>query len=541
MNNYTNNLLDLMANLSRYKNKKTVLKLFIESLNQFFPRLEISLSEKSGHGKKEIEIGAPEHQFGILILEKEPEKKEEAQLTNAARMVGIILDNLRQNNKLESEIEQRARELKESEENLRITLNSIGDAVIATDNRGKVSRMNPIAEALTGWQLEEAKGRDLEEVFRIVNSKTGAKVENPANKVIQTGNIVGLANHTKLIAKDKREYQIADSGAPLKDNNGNITGVILVFRDVTKEYETQERIKNSEELLRAVMDSIQDGISVLNKDLSIRYVNNAMNVWYASKTPLAGKKCYECYHDKKEPCDPCPTLKALESGELESEVVQGLADSPSEVQWLELFSYPMKDEETGEISGIVEFVRDITKRKNAEEALYESNQRLESFLKISQEITASAFDQAELMQAIVDNATRVIGIDSGAIYLLQNKDKIHLEATSPILPPNFPEEFRLASLNEHPHIGEAIKSGRLVTIPDIHNATLTPAEKEIVRLSTLRSNLYIPIRLRDQSIGVLILSSIDELHVFSEEESSLLQNFANQAAQIFDNVRNYQE
>ncbi len=376
MNNYGNDLLSLIANLVQYKNEKTVHELFIESLNLVYPHLNITSSEKAHNKKTEIEIGTPENQFGFLNPGNEPDKEEEDQLTNAARLVAVILENIGKNNKAESETEQKTRELKKSEENLRITLNAIGDAVIATDSRGKVSRMNPVAEALTGWEFEEAKGRNLEEIFCIYNSKTGKKAGNPVSKVIETGNIVGLANHTKLIAKDKKEYHISDSGAPIIDSNGNIIGVILVFRDVTKEYETRERIKNSEELLRAVMNSIQDGISVLNSDLSIRFVNTAMNEWYASQIPLAGKKCYECYHNTEKPCDPCPTLRSLESGKLEREVVPGLADNPSDVQWLELFSYPMKDEVTGEITGIVEFVRDITGRKKAEQQIAKQKERL---------------------------------------------------------------------------------------------------------------------------------------------------------------------
>ena len=137
------------------------------------------------------------------------------------------------------------RNLQSQEENLRITLNSIGDAVIATDTNGKVTQMNPIAENLTGWKLNEAKGRPLTEVFNIVHAKTGIAAENPVGKVLATGNIVGLANHTMLISKNKTEYQISDSGAPIKNSDGEISGVVLVFRDVTKEYVMEETLREN--------------------------------------------------------------------------------------------------------------------------------------------------------------------------------------------------------------------------------------------------------------------------------------------------------
>jgi len=191
--------------------------------------------------------------------------------------------------------------------------------------------------------------------------------------------------------------------------------------------------------------------------------------------------------------------------------------------------------------GIVELARDITEQKQAQEKLQESNKRLELFLQISRRITDSSFDQEGLMQAIVDNAVRAIDIDSSAIYLLHTQDNIRLEATFPTLSADFPEKYRLASLKYHPHIRKAFESCMHVVMPDVQTATLTEAEKEITQLRGLRSILYIPIVLRGQSIGVLILSSIDEPHAFSQEEISLLQNFANQAAQIFDNVRNYEK
>ncbi|MFP4563062.1 MAG: PAS domain S-box protein [Spirochaetia bacterium] len=151
-----------------------------------------------------------------------------------------------------TERKQTAEALREREENLRITLNSIGDAVIATDIEGAVIRMNPVAESLCGWNIHEAKGKPLKEVFRIVNADTGVKVENPVAKVLETGNIIGLANHTMLISKDGTEYQIADSAAPVRDDTGLTTGVVLVFRDVTEEYEKERQLQKRVKELRSI-------------------------------------------------------------------------------------------------------------------------------------------------------------------------------------------------------------------------------------------------------------------------------------------------
>lgn len=136
----------------------------------------------------------------------------------------------------------------ESEEKYRITLNSIGDAVITTDIDGKIHMMNSPAEKLTGWKREEALGTSLEEVFVIVNAFSRKTVESPVRKVLKTGNIVGLANHTVLISKNGSEHQIADSGAPIKNDQGDIQGVVLVFRDVTETYRLQEQLRQSEKM-----------------------------------------------------------------------------------------------------------------------------------------------------------------------------------------------------------------------------------------------------------------------------------------------------
>ncbi len=138
--------------------------------------------------------------------------------------------------------------LRESEENLRITLDSIGDGVIATDMAGRIVRMNPVAEQLTGWSLAEALGRPLPEVFDIYSATSGEACHNPFEKVRGTGGIVGLANHTMLRSRDGREYQIADSGAPIRGADNRMMGVVIVFRDVTQQYAMEEQLRQRQKM-----------------------------------------------------------------------------------------------------------------------------------------------------------------------------------------------------------------------------------------------------------------------------------------------------
>jgi PAS domain S-box-containing protein len=139
--------------------------------------------------------------------------------------------------------------LRLSEENLAVTLHSIGDAVIATDTAGRITRMNATAERLTGWPLAEAAGRPLPDVFRVVNARTRAPALNPVQLVLERGEVIGLANHTALLARDGQEYQIADSAAPIRNPAGQIVGVVLVFSDVTESYRVQQALATTAELL----------------------------------------------------------------------------------------------------------------------------------------------------------------------------------------------------------------------------------------------------------------------------------------------------
>jgi len=161
----------------------------------------------------------------------------------------ICLSNIQ----LEKEIKKRKKTenaLRISEENFATTLHSIGDGVISTDKNGLIVQMNPMAENLCGWKLTDAVGKPLAEVFRIVNAQTREIVADPVKKVLESKEIVGLANHTVLISKNGSEYQIADSAAPIKTYEGEISGVVLVFSDVTEKYLDQKQIRESEEDLK---------------------------------------------------------------------------------------------------------------------------------------------------------------------------------------------------------------------------------------------------------------------------------------------------
>ena len=209
----------------------------------------------------------------IWMLDRSQVLERDAQ-GRPLRMVGTHMDVTE---RMEAQLA-----LERSEQSLATTLYSIGDAVIATDPTGRIVRMNATAERLTGWHVPEAIGQPLASVFRIVNARTREPSVDPVQQVIECGEVVGLANDTLLISRDGRGYQISDCAAPIRTPDGEITGVVLVFSDVTERYRVQqalraneERLRESEDLKTSVLDSLNAHIAVVDRHGVIVAVNEA--------------------------------------------------------------------------------------------------------------------------------------------------------------------------------------------------------------------------------------------------------------------------
>jgi PAS domain S-box-containing protein len=165
-------------------------------------------------------------------------------------------------------------------EQLRVTLESIGDAIFATDDQGRITLLNPVAERLTGWHREEVLGRPLDHVFNIVNEVTGRVAENPVARVLQEGAVVGLANHTVLISKDGTKRPIDDSAAPIKDEAGKLTGVVLVFRDVTERRRAEEVLQRQNRELELAARQKDEFLAMLAHELRnpLAPIRNALEI-----------------------------------------------------------------------------------------------------------------------------------------------------------------------------------------------------------------------------------------------------------------------
>jgi PAS domain S-box-containing protein len=265
-------------------------------------------------------------------------------------------------------------QVNEQRERLRVTLASIGDAVIATDTEGRVTFMNAVAQELTGWASEDAEGKSLESVFAILNEKTRRPVENPALRALREGVVVGLANHTVLVARDGSERPIDDSAAPMRDERGNPVGAVLVFRDVTERRRAEEALAR----LAAIVESSDDAIVSKTLDGVIRSWNSgAERIFGYTAEEAVGRPITLIIPPERHDEEPA-ILERLRCGERVEHFETVRVAKDGRRLDISLTISPICDAE-GHVIGASKVARDITERKRAENALRRSERELSEF------------------------------------------------------------------------------------------------------------------------------------------------------------------
>lgn len=197
---------------------------------------------------------------------------------------------------LENSINEMVNLIKQREQDLVTTLNSIGDAVIATDIKGNVTRLNPVAQQLTGWSSQEAQGLPVKTIFPIIDATTREPIENPVEKVITSGEIVYLTNHTTLISKNGSEYQIADSAAPIRNGDEGIQGMVLVFNDVTEQYQLRREAAENLRNLQAIMNHSPAVICVRDTEGLFTFINKQFEeLFHIQQKDIIGKSPHDVF------------------------------------------------------------------------------------------------------------------------------------------------------------------------------------------------------------------------------------------------------
>jgi PAS domain S-box-containing protein len=269
----------------------------------------------------------------------------------------------------------------EQSEWLQVTLSCIGDGVITADQDGLVTFLNPVAETLTGWALADAAGRKVEEVFCIVSEATRELVEQPVRTVFERGTVAGLVSHTVLIGKDGTERFIDDSAAPIKNAQGDILGVVLIFRDITDRRRIEKATENAKRYAEAIVETVREPLLILDSDLKVRSANRAFyQTFHVEKKETEGRVIYELGNRQWD----IPELRTLigdilprHSSFENFQVEQTFEHIGPRTMMLNAHRF---DDADSNLELILLAIEDVTVRRQAEEALQDADRRKNEFL-----------------------------------------------------------------------------------------------------------------------------------------------------------------
>ena len=272
--------------------------------------------------------------------------------------------------------------LRESQERLAATLQSIGDAVVSTDVAGCVTSLNAVAERLTGWSTAEAQGQPIEEVLHIVHARTRVKAENPVFRALREGVVVGLANHTALLSRDGAEYQIADSCAPIRDARDKVIGCVLVFRDVTEEYRRREALQDSEVRFDRLAERSRTIVFDVDAQGRYTYVSHVVEpvLGYRPDELMGRMHFYELHPEADRDGFKRMAFEMFNRRGQFQGLEREVRTKDGRTVWLSTNGVPILNAD-GTLRGYHASSMDITERKRAEAQLRESKERLAATLR----------------------------------------------------------------------------------------------------------------------------------------------------------------
>ncbi len=486
--------------------------------------------QKNYAGRDALTVGLnyKDKRYGILSVSAEPDFSGNTENQKLLKEVAGDLAFALYTIELEQKHEEIQNTVKISESLFRTTLYSIGDAVLTTDKQGKIQQMNPVAEQLTGWKEAEASGKPLKKVFKIINEESRKTVENPVERVLREGIIVGLANHTLLISKDGAEIPIADSGAPIWDDTGNITGVVLVFRDQTKEREAQRAIREAKEYAENIIATVREPLLVLNKNLKILSANRSFyRTFKVTQQDTIGKYIYDIGNREWN----IPELRNL----LEKILPQNTSFNDFEITHhfnyigarTMLLNARRVYKEPDKTEMILLAIEDITERKQTEEKLNKSYRLYATLSQINQTIVRER-DELKLLQGICNIAVKYGKFRLAWIGLVDQESMlvkpVAFSGEGSDYLKNIEISVDTGFFGEGP-TGKAIRERRSVAFNDLeNNPDFKPWRKQALEKG-YRSSASFPIRLNNEAMGALNVFAA-EPHFFDREEIKLLEEVA---------------
>ena len=411
--------------------------------------------------------------------------------------------------------ETTAERLRLSEENLAITLQSIGDAVIATDAEGRITRMNGAAERLTGWPLADACGHTLSDVFSIIDAETRIPSANPAARALASGEVVALSNHTTLLSRDGHESQIADSAAPIRNARGEIVGVVLVFSDVTEQYRVRSALATSATLLERTGEIAKIGGWELNLQTRAPYWSQQTFRIHGLDPlqPLSLPQWLDRYPDAAQSAVRSAIDAAINHStafDLELQIVNG----NREPIWVRMQGFA--EQEAGKTVKLLGAIQDITEQRRVAQELYQHRHHLEDVvatrtveLRAAQQLAETANQAKSAFLANMSHEIRTpLNAIIGLSYLLrrsgatpEQNDRLHKIDTA--------GRHLLSIINDVLDLSK-IEAGRLqLEDTDFHLATVLDNVASIMAESARAKGLRIIVD--DESVPVWLRGDVTRL------------------------------
>ena len=277
------------------------------------------------------------------------------------------------NDALAQRVKEQSAELSESEAHFKAVAQSAQEAIITAGQDGTIRYWNPGAELILGYAAEEVVGRSFE--FMIPENYLQRHRASMRNAAVGPGRTM----ESRAVRKNGEEFPVEVSISTWESGSGVFHTAIL--RDITERKKAEERLRERERFLANVFSSIQDGISILDNEYNIVRVNPTMEKMYPHSMPLPGKKCYAAYHGRSEICELCPTRRIFETGQSAYEIVP-LHNAGGDITgWLDLYTFPLHDSSSGKLTGVIEYVRDISDRVKAQNELADEKEFLDVTLR----------------------------------------------------------------------------------------------------------------------------------------------------------------
>lgn len=423
-----------------------------------------------------------------------------------------------------------------------VTLRSIGDGVIATDIHGRITMMNPVAEALTGWTEAAAFGKEMATVFQIINATTRQPVEIPIARVLRDGVTTDLANHTLLIARDGTERPIDDTGAPIRTDDGTMVGAVLVFRDssthVQAEQERTELLRREQAarveaeaartLVTSVLTRVTDAFIALDTQLRYTYVNDqAMTLLQHTRAELIGKQILEVFPEAEQSFPYQTMHDALTSREAATVMYHSLILKRKYTMRV----YPDTD-------GLTVYFQDITQEQKAKAAHERAVERLSRLQAVTAALSG-ALTPADVAAVIVEQCSAAFDI-AGIVVGLVTPDGTALEIVGASgYPVEMVEQFRRIPLTTTTPMNDSVRAKVPSFIGSRAEARqLWSLADSVHQLIDIHAWANIPLMHNGEAIGALDLGFRQE-RSFSANDRAFLMTLGDQCAQAMERARLY--